>query len=65
MSFADSVQGTDVPWNRDLCRIALTFRRSTFAEIKSSAVRNNRSISAEIRTMVEAAVIASKDPAKC
>jgi hypothetical protein len=64
MSFADDAQGTNVPWNRDLCRIALTFRKSTFADVKSVAIANNRSISAEIRTMVEAALMASKE-AKC
>ncbi len=54
------VQGTTASWNKDLCRIVVTFRKSMFDDVKALAIHNNRSISAEIRTLVEAAVAASK-----
>lgn len=57
---ANEVLGTTASWNKDLCRIAVTFRKSDFEGIKTLAVSNNRSISAEIRTIVEAAISSSK-----
>lgn len=56
----DHATGTPVPWRRDLLRVAVTLHEGTFSEVKISAMRNNRSLSQEIRTMVEAAVRASK-----
>lgn len=54
-----NARGT-LAWTDDVCRIAVSMTKPTFKDLKSMAVGNNRSISAEIRTMVEAAVKASK-----
>lgn len=47
-------------WNKDLCQVTVRLTQSTFDVVKTSAIIHNRSLSSEIRTMVEAAVTASK-----
>jgi hypothetical protein len=47
-------------WNKDLCQVTVRLTQSTFDVVKTSAIFHNRSLSSEIRTMVEAAVTASK-----
>jgi hypothetical protein len=48
--------GTPAAWAQELCRIQVALPDSTFVEVKMSAMRNNRSLSMEVRTMVEDAV---------
>lgn len=45
--------GTPAEWGWGLSRIMATFPESVFSELKIAALKNGRSISAEIRTRIE------------
>lgn len=49
----DLAIGTPAAWAQGICRITVQLPESTFELIKMSAMRENRSLAAEIRTRVE------------
>ena len=57
----EHTNGTPAAWARELARITITLNDSCFQALKSSAIENNRSLSMEARTMIEAAIKAQGD----
>lgn len=49
----DYAIGTPAAWAKGMCRIAVTLPDATFEQVKISAMRENRSMAAEIRTRIE------------
>jgi hypothetical protein len=45
--------GTPVSWSRDLYRITITLPEAVIAQLKITAVKENRTLSAEVKTRIE------------